>query len=270
MVVEGAKYAIRRPRVCKENQEVELPTHAKLQSQDLLDAQMRQQRVVGVRTRNSEQVLDGYSEKLEVSWSSVSRALVRASQKDLDSIDEGQLGASSFVPLMIESLEIGGRTVLAALGITAEMEKIPVGLREGDTTNSEVVKDLLASLMEHGFTLHCERLLTVIDGAKVLEESLTAGVWRASNDYPLLASQGAQFAGILTGKRARHAALAPEEAHSPHLFSRCPQGIVRPAGMDRQAVADAAASSMKWARNSSRSMRWASLGSCARAWPAPI
>jgi putative transposase len=172
VVLEGAKYGIRRPRVRKDQREVELPTLAKLQSQDLLDQQMRQRLVLGVSTRNYEQVLDGYSEKLGVSRSAVSRAFIRASQKDLDSINEGTLGASPFVALMIDSLEIGGRTVVAALGITAEMEKIPVGLREGDTENSEVVKDLLASLVERGFTLHCERLLAVIDGAKALKKAL--------------------------------------------------------------------------------------------------
>lgn len=172
VVVEGAKYGIRRPRVRRDNHEVALPTLAKLQSQDLLDEQMRQRLVVGVSTRNYEQVLDGYSEKLGVSRSSVSRAFVRASQKDLDSINEGKLGAYGFVALMIDSLEVGGRTVVAALGITAAMEKIAVGLREGDTENSEVVKDLLVSIQERWFTLHCERLLAVIDGAKALKKAL--------------------------------------------------------------------------------------------------
>ncbi len=133
---------------------------------------MRQRRVLGISTRNYKQVINQYSEKLGVSRSSVSRAFIRASQKDLDTINEGQLDSHSFVALMIDSLEIGGRTVVAALGITAEMEKIPVGLREGDTENSEVVKDLLASMQERGFTLHCERLLAVIDGAKALKKAL--------------------------------------------------------------------------------------------------
>jgi transposase-like protein len=172
VVVEGAKCGIRRPRVRKDNQEVALPTLTKLQSQDLLDAQMRQRRVLGVSTRNYGQVINGYSERLGVSRSSVSRALVRASQKDLDWINEGKLDAYSFVALMLDSLEVGGRTVVAALGITAEMEKVPVGLREGDTENSEVLKDLLASLLERGFTFHCERLLAVIDGAKALKKAL--------------------------------------------------------------------------------------------------
>lgn len=44
--------------------------------------------------------------------------------------------------------------------------------REGDTKNSEVVKDLLTSIQERGFTLHYERLLAVIDGAKALKKAL--------------------------------------------------------------------------------------------------
>jgi transposase-like protein len=174
VVVEGAKYAVQRPRVRKENRELALPTLAKLQSQDLLDAQMQQRMVLGVSTRNYDRVIDGYSEKLGVSRSSVSRAFIRASQKDLDTINEGKLNDHAFVALLIDGVVIGGRTVVAALGITATMEKIPVGLREGDTENSEVVKDLLASLQERGFTLHCERLLAIIDGAKALKKALRA------------------------------------------------------------------------------------------------
>lgn len=127
VVVEGARYAVRRPRVQKHNREMALPTLAKLQSRDLLDHQMRQRMVLGVRTRNYEQVIDGYSEKLGVSRSSVSRAFVRASQKDLESINEGRLDGAPFVAVLIDGVAIGGRTVVAALGITAAMEKIPLG-----------------------------------------------------------------------------------------------------------------------------------------------
>lgn len=45
VVVEGARYTVRRPRVCRDQREVELLTLDKLQSQDLLDQQMRQRMV---------------------------------------------------------------------------------------------------------------------------------------------------------------------------------------------------------------------------------
>lgn len=85
-----------------------MPTLAKLQSQDWLDRQMRQRMVLGVSPRNYDKVIDGDSEKLGVSRSAGSRAFVRASQKDLDSINEGKLAGHSFVALMIDSLEVGG------------------------------------------------------------------------------------------------------------------------------------------------------------------
>ncbi len=112
VVVDGAKYGIRRPRVWKHDREIELPTLGKLQNQDLPDEQMRQRLVLDVSMRNYEQVINHYSEKLGVSRSSVSHAFVRASQKDLDGINEGKLDGLSFVGLMLDSLEIGGRTIL--------------------------------------------------------------------------------------------------------------------------------------------------------------
>ena len=172
VVLEGARYGVRRPRVRQANREVALPPLAKLQAQDLLDEQMYQRVVRGVSPRNYEPVINGYTQKLGVSRSSVSRAFVRASQKDLDSINEGPLEAYRFVAVMIDGLEIGGRTVGAALGITADLTKVPLGLREGSTENSEVVQDLLTSIQDRGFTLHGERLLAVLDGAKALKKAL--------------------------------------------------------------------------------------------------
>src|SRR5262245_19244730 len=157
VVLEGARYALRRPRVRKNNREMPLPTRVKLQSQDLLDQQMRQRMLLGRSTRNYDQVVEGDTQKLGVSRSSGSRAVVRASQQDLDSLNEGKLDDYTVVGLMIDGREIGGRAVVAGLGITADMEKIPLGLREGDTENTAVLRDLLASLQERGFTLHCER-----------------------------------------------------------------------------------------------------------------
>ena len=74
---------------------------------------MRQRRGLGGSTRNSEQVLDGCTQKLGVSRSSLARALVRASEKDLDQSNAGPLGAETFVALRIEGLESGSRMGVA-------------------------------------------------------------------------------------------------------------------------------------------------------------
>jgi len=74
---------------------------------------------------------------------------------------------------MIDGSEYASRAIIGALGITDQCEKIPLGIREGDTENSEVVKDLLSSIRERGFKLACENLLATIDGGKALKKALT-------------------------------------------------------------------------------------------------
>lgn len=172
VILDGARYPIRRPRVRGALGEVELPSLKKLRDQDLLDSQIQERMIRGVSTRNYDPVVSAYAKKLGVSKSSVSRAFVRASQKDLDALNHSSLEAHAFVALMIDGVEYAGRSVVVALGITDTLEKIPLGAREGDTENGELVKDLLAAIVERGFKLHCEKLLAVIDGGKALKKGL--------------------------------------------------------------------------------------------------
>jgi transposase-like protein len=172
--VQGAKYRVKRPRVRNSKGEVELEALGKLRDQDLLDKKIHQTMLAGVSTRNYEEVIEGYSEKLGVSKSSASRAFVRASQKDLDYINGSSLGEHRFVAIAIDSFDVYGKAMIMALGITSEMTKIPLGLREGDSENSEVVKDLLASLNERGFTSACDHLLAILDGSKALKKAVQA------------------------------------------------------------------------------------------------
>ncbi len=172
IILDGARYPIRRPRVRGAQGEVELPSLTKLRDQDLLDEQIQERMIRGVSTRNYDPVVSAYAEKLGVSKSSVSRAFIRASQKDLDALNHAKLDEHSFVALMIDGVEYAGRTVVVALGITETLQKIPLGAREGDTENGPLVKDLLAGIIDRGFTLHCEKLLAVIDGGKALRKGL--------------------------------------------------------------------------------------------------
>lgn len=58
--------------------------------------------------------------------------------------------------------------MVTALGITVEGKKLILGLREGDTENSEIVKDLLRNLIERGFSTE-HPYLFVIDGGKAIK-----------------------------------------------------------------------------------------------------
>ncbi len=172
VILGGARQRVRRPRVRGKEGEAELRSLSKLREQDLLDEEMKEKMLLGVSTRNYSEAIEGYKGKFGDSKSSVSRAFERASKKDLEAINHSDLSKYSFIGLVLDGLEIKGRTVIAAVGVSHELEKVPVGLIDGSSENSKVVTDLLQSLLERGFTLHCERLLCVLDGSKALSRGV--------------------------------------------------------------------------------------------------
>jgi len=174
LFIRGAKYPIMKPRARRGKKEVELPSMGKLRDQDLLDQQMLARIIRGTSTRNYEEVVGGFAKKTGISRSSVSRAFKRASQKDLDAINGADLAAYRFVGILIDGTGVGGRTVVMAVGLTEDRQKIPLGLKEGDTENAEVVKDLLSSIMNRNFTFAAEAILAVLDGGKALNAAVKA------------------------------------------------------------------------------------------------
>ncbi len=67
--------------------------------------------------------------------------------------------------LMIDGVELKGRTNVVALGITSEGVKIPLGLWEGSTENAALATALLSDLVERGLDTE-QGVLCVLDGAK--------------------------------------------------------------------------------------------------------
>ncbi len=73
--------------------------------------------------------------------------------------------------MMIDGLELQGRTNVVCLGITTEGAKIPLGLWEGSTENATVATALLSDLVERGLDPE-QGILFVIDGAKALRKAI--------------------------------------------------------------------------------------------------
>lgn len=176
LMLDGAKFPMRRPRARKGGQEVELPSFEAMRDRDLLDSQMLARMMKSVSTRNYQDVINGLADKTGISKSSVSRAFKRASKKDLDAINGADLSGYRFVAILIDGTGFGDQTLVVAVGVTSDSEKIPLGLLTGDTENAGVVKDLLASIISRGFTLAAGRLLAVLDGGKALRAAVKA-VW---------------------------------------------------------------------------------------------
>ena len=67
--------------------------------------------------------------------------------------------------MMLDGLELKGRMMIVALGITTEGVKIPLGLWEGSTENATVATALLSDLVERGLDPE-QGMLFVIDGSR--------------------------------------------------------------------------------------------------------
>lgn len=172
IIVGGEKVSVTRPRVRGRDGEVELSTLSRLQDQDIFDEEIKDRMVLGVSSRNYEPVIKSWSKKLSVSKSNVSRAFIRSSRKDLEKINTQDLSEYEFIALMIDGVEIAERSLIVALGITQDCQKIPLGIREGDTENSVVIKDLLTSIRDRNFKIHMNRILAITDGAKAIKKAL--------------------------------------------------------------------------------------------------
>lgn len=73
--------------------------------------------------------------------------------------------------LMIDGVDVGGHTVVVVLGIDTGGKKHILGLRQGATENTVVVKGLLEELVERGLRTEGS-MLVVIDGAKALRRAV--------------------------------------------------------------------------------------------------
>src|ERR1019366_4596843 len=75
--------------------------------------------------------------------------------------------------MMLDGVELKGRTNIVALGITTQGVKVPLGLWEGSTENATVATALLSDLVERGLDPE-QGILFVLDGGKALRKAVRA------------------------------------------------------------------------------------------------
>lgn len=167
----GQRVQVKKPRVRDGSDEVELQSHSSLQEFDMLCERVTKQMLHGVSTRDYDPLLDEVSGSLGLKKSSVSKAFVKGSKQSLEELNDRDLSGHDFVAIMIDGIGFGERLVIAALGLTVRGQKIVLGLREGETENSEVCVDLLRSLLDRGLGVK-RQILFVIDGGKGLKKAI--------------------------------------------------------------------------------------------------
>ncbi|MBU6261331.1 MAG: IS256 family transposase [Burkholderiales bacterium] len=179
VVLGGQRIAIKRPRVRAieagaDAGELELPTYTWAANTDPLNAATMAAVAAGVTTRRygrTQEALPEPHEGLSTSKSAVSRRFVALSQQQLDEWLGRSLAELDMVVVMIDGIYFGDRVILVALGIDAQGNKHVLGLREGSTEATRVVRSLLADLIDRGLDAQRTRLW-VIDGGKALRKAI--------------------------------------------------------------------------------------------------
>ena len=192
VVMGGQKLPIRRPRVHAVDDngnpvgDVGLESFGVFAQGDLLNRTVMERMLAGVATRSFARVADpigadARAKATSTSKSAVSRRFVSGTKKALDELLSRDLSGLDAAVLMIDGVDFAAQTVVAALIVTTDGAKVPVGLRLGDTENKTVVTALLADLVARGLD-YSGGLLVVIDGAK----ALAAGVRSVFGDHAVI------------------------------------------------------------------------------------
>jgi transposase-like protein len=89
----------------------------------------------------------------------------------LEALMQRRLDDVRLAVLMVDGIDLKGRTNVVALGVTTDGVKIPLGLWEGSTENAAVATALLSDLVERGLDVE-QGVLCVLDGAKALRKAV--------------------------------------------------------------------------------------------------
>jgi len=174
----GRRVEIRRPRVRTADGESEVPlqTYEHFADRDPLARVVLERMLAGVSTRRYRRTQEPVGEEVaagerSTSKSAVSRTFVERTREALGELMSRQLGDLRLAVMMLDGLELKGRMMIVALGITTEGVKIPLGLWEGSTENATVASALLSDLVERGLDPE-QGMLFVIDGSKALRKAV--------------------------------------------------------------------------------------------------
>jgi len=132
--------------------------------------------LAGVSTRRYRRTQEPVGQDVEVkarstSKSSVSRTFVERTREALGELISRQLQDLRLAVMMLDGLELKGRMMIVALGITTDGVKIPLGLWEGSSENATVATALLSDLVERGLDPE-QGMLFVLDGSKALRKAV--------------------------------------------------------------------------------------------------
>lgn len=170
-VVMGDKtIRIKRPRVrtTDKNMELPLPTLVHFQSEDPLNEAIMTRLLAGVSTRKYSNTVD--QDAVGANKNAVSRRFIENMNNLMEEFFSRPI-TEDYPVLMMDGLQLGRITILAAMGIDGNGNKRVLGIIGGGSENSVVVTALLNDLITRGLDPRRPRLY-VLDGGKALHKGI--------------------------------------------------------------------------------------------------
>jgi transposase-like protein len=137
--------------------------------------------IYGISTRNYKAASQAVPGAIGLSSSSVSREFIEASAKHLKEFQDRDLSKYDIVGLFLDGKTFAEDTMVIALGVTIEGDKVVLGFVQTGTENGKVLTIFLKELLDRGLSID-SGVLVVIDGGK----GLRAAVKRAFKDKVLI------------------------------------------------------------------------------------
>ena len=174
----GRRVPVRRPRARTADGESEVPlqTYEHFADRDQLEDVVLERMLTGVSTRQYRRAHEPVGEQVKAderstSKSAVSRTFVHRTRQQLWNLMNRPLADLRLAVMMLDGIELHGRTNIVALGITTEGDKLALGLWDGSTENTAVASALLSDLVDRGLDVE-QGMLFVIDGSKGLRKAI--------------------------------------------------------------------------------------------------
>lgn len=149
-----------------------LDTYSKLKDIDTLDDRVLKAVLLGLSTRDYEQVIGTLMDSFGLSASSVSNEFIEQSSRKLEAFENRDLSEYDVISLFIDGKHLAKEQIIIVLGVTLQGDKIPLGFVQSHSENSAVIKELLSKLIERGLNYE-DGILVVIDGSKGIRKAVT-------------------------------------------------------------------------------------------------
>jgi transposase-like protein len=174
----GRRVQVTRPRARTADGESEVPlvSYEHFADRDQLGELVLERMLAGVSTRQYRRAQEPVGAEItagerSTSKSAVSRTFVQRTRDQLWNLMNRPLADLRLAVMMLDGIELHGRTNIVALGISTAGDKLALGLWDGSTENATVAAALLADLVDRGLDVE-QGMLFVIDGSKALRKAV--------------------------------------------------------------------------------------------------